>query len=175
VQSSSVSPSGRSSLDGSRLPFTGIAALALAVLLGLSAAMAQSISGPSDVSIAHSTKDENQTFSEGTWVLSNASVNGATATWSCGPFANVAYPQHKADCLLELRLISKDAFSEWKIVTGADSTDIALNDNTASVQAKSTFSGGANIGLTVTFVQQDYSVLSSGSYRVTVTGTITAN
>ncbi len=151
-----------------------VSALLYLQVCGLGLVVAQSISGPADASLTHNKADANQVFSEGTWTVTNPLVNGATATWKCAAFKHVNYANRKVNCRLALRLISADNLSNWAVLVGTDESN-HLTSYEALVSAKSTFSGGASLGLTVTFLNSDFSILTSGNYRTTVTGTITAN
>ena len=43
------------------------------------------------------------------------------------------------------------------------------------LDARSVAKGNGSVGLTVTFLDNDFSKLGAGNYTITVTGTITAN
>ena len=146
-----------------------------ACVLGVAAlAFGDSISSPtSTVTITHNQSDADQAFSEQAWSASGLGALGATVNFTAGRFQNASNASLKADCKMVLRVISFTIGSGW---TATATTDTATSAHTtATVSARSSLIGNASLGLTVTFVNSDFSTLGAGNYSTTVTGTITAN
>jgi hypothetical protein len=140
-------------------------------------AQAQSITAPGAQSTTHAGTDANQVFPEVTWQLTSggSSFLGCTAQWSCGPFTHTGDASFKADTRLDIRIISSSGSANWTALVPSDQTNFGGGDQTVSVTAQSTAKGNGQVGLTVTFVDTDFSRLAAGSYTATVTGTISAN
>ena len=136
----------------------------------------QSITAPPAQSLTHNTADAPQAFSEVAWELaSGLDSAGYTAQWTCGPFEHSVKGSLKADTKLEIRVLASGGSASWTAIVPTDQTDFASGDETAVVAAESSAAGDAQVGLTVTFVNDDFSQLGAGDYTVTITGTITAN
>lgn len=136
----------------------------------------QSITAPAAQSITHDGTDAPQAFSEVVWQLTSGSdAAGYTAQWSCGPFQHGLKTSLKADTKLQIRVLSSGGLANWTATVPSDQTDYAGGDQSATVAAQSLATGDGQVGLTVTFVDNDFSQLGAGNYTITVTGTITAN
>ncbi|HVL52134.1 MAG TPA: hypothetical protein VM754_11595 [Actinomycetota bacterium] len=135
-----------------------------------------SITAPAGVSQAHSGQDANQAFAAQSWAVQQNQILGATATFAVAtPFVHSTAPLVKRDCKLTLAIGTSEAPAGWSVTTANDQTNHALLDTVASVSATSTAAGNASFNLTVTFIDEDYSTLATGSYSTTVTGTVAAN
>ena len=147
------------------------------VLSGLSStAVAQSITAPAQQSITHRGDDATQAFPEVVWQLnSGLDPQGYAAHWSCAPFQHSGQPSLKVNCRLQARILASLGAANWTITVPGDQTDHFGGDNTAIVAAQSFAAGDGEVGLTVTFIDSDYSKLGAGNYSVTVIGTIAAN
>lgn len=139
-------------------------------------ACAQSIIAPAAQGFTHDTTDSDQPFSEVTWQLvSGADVDGYVTQLSCGPFVHATAGSFKADSKLVIRILSSSGSANWTVTAANDQTDYGTGDETAVVSAQSSAVGDGEVGLTVTFLDSDFSRLAAGVYNMTVTGTITAN
>lgn len=139
-------------------------------------ACAQSITAAAPQTITHNRSDAPQIFSEVAWqLLSGLDELGYTAQWSCGPFQHTDQGTLRADSKLEIRVLASGGSANWTVVASGDQTDYAGGDQTATVAAQSSAIGDGEVGLTVTFVNLDFSTLAAGNYTMTVTGTLTAN
>ena len=139
-------------------------------------AAAQSITPPAAQSQNHDGSDAPQVFAEAVWSVNNPSIaTGATAQLSSGPFVNASRSSLKSDCQLSLRIVSSSGMAGWTAIAPLDQTSFGGGDETAVVVANSTKKGNGQLGLTVTFINSDYSILGAGQYLATVTGTIVAN
>jgi hypothetical protein len=140
------------------------------------AALAQSITAPPAQLVTHDGGDGPQVFAEVAWQLhSELDPSGYTVQWNCGTFQHTGRASLKADCKLQVRVLASGGSANWMVITPSDQTNHAGGDQTAVVAARSTAVGDGEVGLTVTFLDSDFSKLGAGSYTVTVTGTITAN
>lgn len=140
------------------------------------AVLAQSITAPAAQSVTHNRSDAPQVFSEVAWqLISGVNPLGYTVQWSCGPFQHAARESLKADCKLQIRVLASGGLANWTVTVPNDQTNHTAGDQTAAVVAQSTAEGNGEVGLTVTFLDNDFSKLGAGSYTLTVTGTITAN
>jgi hypothetical protein len=145
-------------------------------LIGPGKALCQSIAAPAPQTIAHNGGDAPQLFSEVAWQLtSGLDALGYTAQWNCGPFQHTGRATLKADCKLDVRVLASGGSANWSITAPSDQTNYFGGDQTAVVAAQSFAVGDGEIGLTVTFLNNDFSRLGAGNYTVTVTGTIAAN
>jgi hypothetical protein len=136
------------------------------------------ITAPSAASVTHDATDANQVFSSQSWTIACNDPQGGSLTFAVSsPFTHTTVGTYKADTKLVLAISSSESAASWSLGTSTDQTDYsnATPDNAATVSASSTGAGNAVFGLTVTFVQADYSILANGAYSVTVTGTLTAN
>lgn len=157
-------------------PSIGCIAVCAALLGADGTAFAQAITAPAAQSITHNRDDAPQVFSEVVWQLtSGADAGGYTAQWSCGPFHHSVKGTLKADTKLAIRVVASDGLAGWTATVPDDQTDFVGGDETATVAARSLATGDGQVGLTVTFLNNDFSTLAAGSYTLTVTGTITAN
>lgn len=139
-------------------------------------ALAQSIVAPPAESLTHNRNDASQVFPEVVWQLySGVDSGGYTVQWSCGPFVHSVQGALKADARLAIRVVASDGFADWRTTVPNDQTSYAGGDETAAAAAQSVAVGDGQVGLTVTFLNDDYSRLAAGSYTTTVVGTITAN
>lgn len=142
----------------------------------IATASAQSITAPAHQSITHSGTDAPQAFSEAVWdLISGLDTGGYTAQWSCSPFVHSVNPNLNVDSMLAIRVVASEGSANWTAIVSTDHTDYAAADETAVVAAQSFSVGSGQVGLTVTFFNNDFSILGAGNYTMTVTGTITAN
>ena len=126
-------------------------------------------------SINHDTTDANQVFPAQAWAVTQNAAAGANVTFSVSQaFTNGT---SKRDAKLDLAIASSEANAGWTVTTATDQTDYAnaTPDESATVAANATAAGNATFNLTVTFLDTNYSVLTTGAYSTTVTGTIAAN
>ena len=155
-----------------------VACIVVWISLGGSIATAsgQSITAPAHQSVTHSGNDAPQVFSEAVWdLMSGLDAGGYTAQWSCSPFVHSVNASLKVDSRLAIRVVASEGSANWTAIVGSDQTDYAAADDTAVVAAQSFSVGSGQVGLTVTFLNSDFSILGAGDYTMTVTGTITAN
>jgi hypothetical protein len=122
--------------------------------------------------IAHDTTDTNQVFPLQTWSALCNNGLGASIDFVITPFANGTTERNAQ---LVAAVLSSDASAAWAMTTASATTDYLSATPNATVSAASEGPGNASFGLTVTFIDSDYSVLPAGSFVSTVTGTITAN
>lgn len=140
---------------------------------------ALSITPPSggNATLAHDTTDANQSFSSSDtdWDVISNSGTGATVTFTNdGLFTNtVGANTYTRNLTMDLTETT-DTDSVWA-VSGAASFTSTSGTPIGSLQAVSTGPGHATLGLNVTFLDTDYSLLPAGSYVMTVTGTVAAN
>ncbi len=134
------------------------------------------ITPPSAQSLTHDETDNNQVFSAQQWeVISNAAA-GVTVTFSTPTaFVHTTNNAYKRDARLGLAVGSSSGPATWTVSTATDQTDYANADETASVVGASDNAGNAVFNLTVTFITGEYGVFASGTYDMTVTGTVVAN
>ena len=138
-----------------------------------------SITAPADLSINHDTTDANQTFSVAGWDVASNNGTGATVDFTTtAVFQNGATER---DLTMTVSVVTTDldggGSPVWAVnpaLTTYSSNYVGLDVN-GQVQATSAGPGNAQLGLAMTFVDNDYSLLPSGNYVVQVTGTITAN
>lgn len=155
--------------------------LALLVAVGAfigrgEAAFGQLIVAPAAQSVTHNGTDGPQAFPEVAWQLhSGLDPLGYTVQWSSSPFQHTSRESLKADCKLQIRILASAGSANWTIASPSDQTDYAGGDQSAVVAAQSVAEGDGEVGLTVTFLDGDFSKLGAGSYMLTVTGTITSN
>lgn len=126
------------------------------------------------VSINHDTNDTNQVFPSQLWNAFCNNSAGATVTFTtASAFQNVVgattYTRHAT---LDLAL-GANVDAGWAIDTATATT--SAGNETVSVGASTSGPGSAELSLTVTFLDTDYSTLPSGTYAMTVDGLITAN
>ena len=137
------------------------------------------ISAPGDLTIPHDTTDSNQGFGVSDWTVTCNNGAGATVDFTTtAVFENGAVER---DLTMEVSIVSTDTTAlganVWSVTPALTSytSDYASADRNGQVQATSAGPGNATLGLSMTFVDNDYSLLPSGNYTVQVTGTITAN
>ena len=135
------------------------------------------ITAPVAVSITHDTTDANQVFAAQSWTVTQNASAGAAVTFSTNQAFTNATANMKRNAKLDLAIATSDSAAGWTVSVASNQTDYAnaTPDEIATVSAASTAPGDAAFNLTVTFVDTDFSVLASGNYVTTVTGTITAN
>ena len=137
-----------------------------------------SITAPSDVSINHDGTDTNQAFAvtASNWAILSNQGSGASVTFTTsGRFTNVVGANtFTRDYTMGLA-VQSDPDSVWDVVAGADLWESATDGAVGTVQAESTGPGNADLGLAVTFVDDDFSQLPAGNYTLSVTATIVAN
>lgn len=125
--------------------------------------------------ITHDKTDTNQVFPAQTWSVTQNGSAGASVTFKNDvPFTNGTT---KRDLKLDLAIASSEATGGWTVTTATDQTDYAnatTPKNVATVAADATGPGNASFNLTVTFLDTNYSVLPSGNFAMTITGTITS-
>jgi hypothetical protein len=137
-----------------------------------------SITAPSATVVkAHSGTDSEQAFGTQVWGVNQNQVLGSTVTFSvAAPFVHdSATINNKRDCRLTLSIASSETLAVWTLSTATDETDYAASANTATVSAGSLSAGNATFNLVVTFVDEDYSTLPTGSFSTVVTGTVSSN
>lgn len=133
------------------------------------------ITAPAAATLTHNATDANQVFTAQQWSVSQNNGTGANVTFSTNQaFTNGTV---KRNAKLDLAIASSEAGAAWALTTATDQTAYAATtpDEVATVAANATGPGNATFGLTVTFIDTDYSLLKSGSYSTTITGTIAAN
>ena len=133
---------------------------------------------PTSASMAHSETDTDQAFAPQSWTVAQNAPTGASVSFSTDQaFTHATDATYKRDAKLDLALASSDADSGWAITVPIDQTDYAnaSPDGVATVSAAATGAGDAAFNLTVTLVETDFSMLASGDYSTTVTGTLTSN
>lgn len=141
-------------------------------------ASALTLTAPEDAVIAHNENDANQAFEPSSWGVTCNNAAGATVNFTTDAvFQNGATER---DLTMTVSVISTDDVSGTPVWTATPalttfSSDYANSSVAGQVQAASTGAGNATLGLSMIFVDNDYSLLPSGNYTVTVTGTITAN
>ena len=173
----------RAQLDADRSRGCGPAAFCIAiaacgaVVLGAGgSACAQSMTVPGQQSLVHDRANTPQVFPEVIWQLhSSIDSGGYTTQWQCGPFVHSVHGALRADAKLAIRVVASEGFADWAATVPSDQTALGSGDETAAVAAQSIAIGDGHVGLTVSFLNDDYSRLAAGNYTVTVVGTITAN
>jgi hypothetical protein len=128
------------------------------------------------VQIYGGTGNANISFPRQDWVVGTNSLSGATVvlqTATC--FHHTTDTLTKRDGRLELRVNSTSGPGLWAVTRASDTTNYALGDEDAIVQAISNKIGEAQLGLTVTFMTGIGADLTEGDYALTVIGTVTAN
>ena len=137
-----------------------------------------SIVAPTATSITHDETDNNQAFSAQAWEVTANAASGVTVTFNTPTaFVHTTNSDYKRDARLALAVASSTGPGVWSVTTAIDETAYAAStpDNAASVVAASDDAGNAVLNLTVTFLTGDYGVFASGTYELTVTGTVVAN
>ncbi len=137
-----------------------------------------SIVAPSATSITHDETDDNQTFSAQQWEVSANAASGVTVTFNTPTaFVHSTDSDYKRDARLGLAVGSSTGPATWNVTTATDETNYAAAtpDNDAAVVVASDDAGNAVLNLTVTFLTGEYGVFASGTYELTVTGTVVAN
>lgn len=154
-----------------------VVGIAIGLVLEAScSAYGQSITAPAQQAITHDGTDTSQVFSEVVWQLnSGLDAGGYTTQLSCGPFVHSGAGTFKVDSKLALRILVSEGSAKWTVTVPNDQTNFSATDETAVVAAQSSAVGDGQVGLTVTFLDSDFSLLAAGNYTLTVTGTITAN
>jgi len=149
----------------------------VAIVAGSPDARAQLVLlAPSQSTITHDLTSNDQAFEDVIWTARNYSaLLGSTVVLTCGPFVHEVQPASRANSQITLSIESKTLLSGWHTVIGVASTNIGEGVNTAIVAASSVLVGHADIRVQTKFLGQDPAALVAGSYRTTVTGTITAN
>lgn len=131
------------------------------------------INGPPNVVVFHHMRDEDLRIGTQQWaVISNAN-NGASVTFRT--LSEFRDGPRSRDARLEISIARSDATANWIVTQGIDQTDYASNDGEAVNTAESSGPGNATFNVNVTFITGDFSTLSSGTYRTTVFGMISAN
>jgi hypothetical protein len=115
------------------------------------------------------TSDSPSLLGSHTWTLTADEAEGASLVISAPSFTHGTQTSKKA--AIRLNLV-KTSGSAWSVGAG-DST--SSGESPAQVTAASSGPGGATFSVDVRFVPGDVSVLPSGVYETTITGTITAN
>ena len=135
-----------------------------------------SLIAPPAAAIVHDNSDNNQVFPVQNWIAHTSGLTGATVTLEAqGPFVNALDSNFQRDIRMDLAITSTDPLANWVVTSASDQTDYSGNVQTATVAAQSSGAGLGQLGLTVTFVETDYSSLAAGAYLTTVAGTITSN
>lgn len=141
-------------------------------------ASALTLIAPADATISHDETDSSQSFGVSGWGVTCNNAAGATVDFTTSAvFANGATNR---DLTMSASVVSSDIVGGnpvWTVTPSLAtySSDYANGNVTGQVQAVSSGAGNATLGLAMVFVDNDFSVLPSGNYSVTVTGTITAN
>ena len=131
---------------------------------------------PPAAAITHDTSDNDQVFPVQNWIAQTTGLTGANVTLEAqGPFVNVLDANFQRDIRMDLAITSTDPLANWTVTSPTDQTAYASGVQTATVAAQSSGAGLGQLGLTVTFVETDFSSLGAGAYVTTVEGTITAN
>ncbi|MEZ6123099.1 MAG: hypothetical protein R3C49_08000 [Planctomycetaceae bacterium] len=137
------------------------------------------LTAPADLSITHDTTDANQTFGLANWgVLSNHGTGATVDFTTTQVFQNGTFER---DLEMTVSVVTTDNDISSNPVWSVNPTlttyasDYNANNRTGHVQATSSSPGNATLGLQMVFVDNDYSLLPSGNYTVTVTGTISGN
>jgi hypothetical protein len=126
--------------------------------------------------IEHNGLSEPQAFPEVKWVIINPQGRqGAVVEMSCAAFANTLDAGFRADTRLDLRVIRSNQDADWVVVEPSDQTDVAQGHDTAHTVAMSTERGNGQLGIVVTFLNHDFSQLTTGDYETVLVGTITEN
>ncbi len=128
------------------------------------------VSAPAAQSITHDGTNTDQVF-DGTsgWTVQSNSRSGATLSVTGTPFVNQSNTARTRPARLNLALASG---AHWGVETAAGQT---AGGNPAAVSAESSGAGSARFTVAVTFVETTTdAVAPSGTYRMTVTGTLTA-
>ena len=147
--------------------------VALFFLRFASGAIAQIVS-PADLSITHNLSDGDQAFPETVWSVNNpSSVFGARATISCQQFGHVVLLLKTAEARLGVRVVSASGTSGVAVPIATSQTNGSLTS--AAVVVTLPRSSSAQIGLSTTMVGRPFNTMATGTYRTTVTGTLTAN
>ncbi len=127
------------------------------------------------VAATEADTDTDTTFAVQTWTVTCNSDAGGMATFStANVFVHTANASRRADVQLDLGL-GTTVEGDWAIVQSTDTTDYDASDLVATVSASSSIPSDAELDLTVTFKNTNSSLLTAGTYSVTVTGTIAAN
>ena len=131
---------------------------------------------PPAAAIVHDTSDNDQVFPVQNWIAHTSGLTGANVTLEAiSPFVNAVDSNFLRDIKMDLAITSSDALAAWVVTDPTDQTAYASGVDTATVSAQSSGAGLGQLGLTVTFVETDYSSLAAGAYVTTVEGTITSN
>jgi hypothetical protein len=132
--------------------------------------------GPKVQTIQHNGLGEPQTFPEVRWIIiSPQSRRGAVVEMACAAFANTLDGSQRVDTRLELRVLQSVDRADWTVATPTDQSDIADGQETAHTFAVSRDRGNGQLGIVVTFVNFDFTQLTTGEYETTLVGTITEN
>lgn len=132
--------------------------------------------GPKIQTIEHSGLNEPQVFPEVRWIIVNPQGRrGAVVEMSCAAFANTLDASLRVDARLDLRVIRSNQDADWTVVAPSDQTDIAQGYDTAHIVGMSTERGNGQLGIVVTFVNYDFTQLTTGEYETVLVGTITEN
>ena len=126
--------------------------------------------------ITHDTADANQVFPAQPWTAFTNNAAGADVTLeTITAFENtVGATTYERDARLDLAINAGLTDPVWSLGTTNDQTSYGTGDRDAAVTATSTGPGTAGFELTVTFIDNDYSLLPTGTYALNVVGTITA-
>ena len=139
-------------------------------------ASSMSIVAPPAAAIIHDSSDNDQVFPVQNWLAHTTGLTGANVTLEAqGPFTNAVDSNFQRDVKLELAISSSDSTANWTVTSSTAQTNYASGQSTAAVTAQSSGPGLGQLGLTVTFVETDYSSLAAGAYLTTVVGTIASN
>lgn len=126
--------------------------------------------------IEHNGLSEPQVFPEVKWIIINPQGRrGAVVEMSCAAFANTLDASLRVDTRLDLRVIRSNQDADWSLLTRSDQTDIARGYDTAHAVALSNEHGNGQLGIVVTFVNSDFTQLTTGEYETVLVGTITEN
>ena len=134
-----------------------------------------SITAPPAISINHDQTDTNQVFPVQGWLAKCNNGIGATVSFSTGTAfrAVVGATTYVRNAQMNLAVGTADAGSGWATVVSSATATAA--SPVATVSAKSSAPGDATLNLSMTFVDNDFSLLPAATFSTTVTATITAN
>ena len=126
--------------------------------------------------LAHNGQNAFQVFPEVKWVVVNPQGrDGAVVALTCAAFSSTLDSRSQADVQLDLRVIRAPGRGDWRVDKATDVSDVDAGRGSADVVASSTRRGNAQLGIVVTFANDDLTLLLPSDYETTLVGTITAN
>lgn len=129
--------------------------------------------------VAHDQTDSDQDFAAAgvdvEWHVLSNSGNGATISFeNDGLFTNTIGPNVYTRNLYFEIVETSDPTDVWTVAGSPNFTSSSLFP-TATLQSVSTGPGNASFAVNARFIDNNYSLLPSGSYTMTITGTVSAN